>query len=371
MIILAENNPISVIGVGKLGICFALNLEKAGYNVIGVDKNQKYVELINNKQLTSYEPFVEEYLQSSQHFHATTDIKEILKSNMIFILVPTPSLETGRYDHSFVNEVIDEIEKFGQQDVIKHIIISSTVNPEFCDKIQQRLENLNYTLTYNPEFIAQGSVINDQQNPDMILIGGKSQTAGDILEEIYTKMCKNKPIFKRMNLISAEITKIALNCFVTTKISFANSIGDLCETVGAETDKVLSAIGSDSKIGNKCLKYGYGYGGPCLPRDNKALSVFGEDHGIDLLISKATDEINKNHLEFQLKQYKKNSKTNEQIVFDGVTYKKGTVILEESQPFELAIKLAKSGCKIRIIDKPAVIDEIKKIYGSLFEYETK
>jgi nucleotide sugar dehydrogenase len=360
---------VSVIGIGKLGICFALNLEKCGYNVIGVDIDKNYVNLINEKKLKSYEPYVEEYLKSAKHFYATTDLKKALASEVIFILVQTPSLPNGKYDQSYVEKIIDELISLNVKKPTKHIVISCTVDPGFCDKVAKRLEPLNYTVTYNPEFIAQGSVIADQQNPDMILIGTNSKEAADILEEIYRKMCKNKPSFKRMDRLSAEITKIALNCFITTKISFANSIGDLCEKIGADADKVLDAIGSDSKIGNKCLKYGFGYGGPCLPRDNRAILAFASDNGIDLLISKATDETNEAHLDFQYAQYVANYDKNHPIVFDGITYKKNTVILEESQPLKLAIKLAKNGYTVVVRDRQIVIEQMKKTYNDLFEYK--
>jgi len=360
---------ISVIGIGKLGLCLALNLEKAGFEIIGIDKDPSYVDLINKKNLVSYEPFVQEYLKSAKNFHATTDFCECLKSEVIFIIVPTPSLQDGRYDHSLVDSVIEQFVKLGNQTSKRHIVVSSTVQPRYCDKIAKQIEPFNYTLTYNPEFIAQGSIIQDQQYQDMVLIGERSKEAGDVLETIYKQMCKNDPFIHRMKLLSAEITKIALNCFITTKISFANSIGDLSETVGAETEKILSAIGSDSKIGSKCLKYGYGYGGPCLPRDNRALWIFGKENGIDLLISKTTDDSNEQHLKFQFEQLSNYSKQNS-ITFEGVTYKKGTVILEESQSLRLAIKLANNGYKVRIKDKEVVIDELKKRYGTLFDFET-
>jgi len=161
--------------------------------------------------------------------------------------------------------------------------------------------------------------------------------------------------------------KMLFNCFLTTKISFANSIGDLAKKVGADQEKILDAIGSDNRIGNKFLKYGYGYGGPCLPRDNRALAAYAQDNDIDLLISKATDETNKQHLNFQYQEFSENNK--KQIVFDGIAYKKGTVILEESQPLLLAKKLAENGFDILIKDSQDVIEQLKQNYGNLFKLQ--
>ena len=364
-----EIQTVSVVGIGRLGLGFALYLEKCGFEVIGVDKNQSHVDLVNSKKLKSYEPFVNDYLSSAKNFHATTDLKKAFESQVIFILVATPSLPSGSYDHSQVESVIEQLVQFGRQEEIKHIVISCTVSPGFCDKTAAHLEPLNYVISYNPEFLAQGSVIKNLQNPDMVVIGEKSKKFGDQVEEIYREICTNNPVFQRMSPWSAEITKIALNCFMSTKISFANSIGDLAHKAGAETEKILNALGSDSRIGHKYLGYGFGYGGPCLPRDNTALGNFAQHHGIDLPLSKATDETNRKHLDFQFEQYVKKYDKSQTITFDGVSYKKGTDIIDESQQLALAVKLANEGYKVLVLDNQSVIDKVKNLYDSLFEFE--
>ncbi|HEY0679718.1 MAG TPA: hypothetical protein VGD17_15645, partial [Chitinophagaceae bacterium] len=164
------------------------------------------------------------------------------------------------------------------------------------------------------------------------------------------------------------ITKLATNCFLTMKIAFANSIGDLSEKTGAETEKILAAIGSDSRIGNKFLRYGYGFGGPCFPRDNRALDYFGKQHQYDLLLSKATDECNRLHLEFQFQQYMRANVNGNPIHFYSLTYKAGTTILEESQQLALAVKLAEAGKKVIIHESDEVIKEVQSRYGNIFEY---
>lgn len=362
---------IAIIGIGRLGLCLALNLEKVGYSVLGVDVSEKYINDINNKLLKTNEPLVNEYLILSKNFSATTNLKTIIENQIefIFIVVPTPSLNDGEFSHAYIDEIINELEKYGKQTITKHIIINSTCMPGYCDSIKTKLNTLNYTLSYNPEFIAQGSIIKDQQFPDQVLIGSSNKEAGILIENIYKKLCQNTPRYCHMSLISAEITKLATNCFLTTKIAFANAIGDIAETTGAEYDKILDAIGADSRIGNKYFKYGFGYGGPCFPRDNKAFVKFAANNNCSVLISEATDKANNAHNEFFVKQWNLKFIKGEQIVFDTITYKKGTDIIEESQQLKLAVNLAKDGHNIIIKESAIVIQKLINTYSNLFTYQ--
>jgi UDPglucose 6-dehydrogenase len=165
------NNKISIIGIGKLGICLSLNLEKHGYEITGVDINEKYVNKINSKTLESDEPFVEDYLKNSKNFIATTDIEKSLLNKIIFIAVATSSLESGKYDHSQIENVINNILEFGPQNEKKYLVINCTTMPTYCEKLQEKIKSYNYEICYNPEFIAQGTIIKDQANPDIVLIG--------------------------------------------------------------------------------------------------------------------------------------------------------------------------------------------------------
>lgn len=230
---------IAIIGIGRLGLCLALNLERVGYSVLGIDISEEYVSAINSKTLKSSEPHVEEFLTKSKHFLASSNIDAIFDNacQIIFIVLPTPSKPSGEFSHQMIDEVIESIAQQGKQVTPKHIVINSTCMPGYCDSIKQKLTSLNYTLSYNPEFIAQGSIIKDQQYPDQVLIGEANKEVGDIIQSIYTKLCKNTPRYCRMSLLSAEITKLATNCFLTTKIAFANAIGDIASKVGAEPEK--------------------------------------------------------------------------------------------------------------------------------------
>ena len=362
---------IGVIGIGKLGLCFALNLERCGYKVTGLDLDARMVEAVNARTLQSYEPQVESMLEQAVNLHATTDWAAILNSDitLFFVVVATPSLPEGGYDHAQVDAVLDQFVKAGPSARQRHIVVMCTTMPGYCDTAAARMAPYNCSVSYNPEFIAQGSIIRDQQYPDQVLIGEDSPAAGDAIEAVYRQMCVENPTYCRMSRLSAEIAKIATNCFLTTKISFANSIGDLASKVGAEPDKILAAIGSDRRIGPLYLRYGFGYGGPCFPRDNRALAEYGRQSGMEVLLSQATDEVNRRHLDFQFEQYCKAYPAEETIVFDTVTYKRGTNILEESQQLALALKLAAAGRRVRVIDSAPVVAALQSLYGDRFEYQ--
>ena len=296
-----HHSKISVIGIGKLGLPFALILEKNGYDVVGCDILDNYVSQLNNKQFISKELGVYDLLNSAKQFTATTNLsKTINHSDVIFIFLATPSLSNGKYDHSQIDNIVLQLKAFGKQKSEKNIIISCTVMPGYCDSIKYKLNKLEFKLSYNPEFIAQGSIVNDLQNPDMVLIGEADKYAGEIITQIYDKITLNSPKFQMMSPKESEITKIALNCFLTTKIAFANMVGDIAIKSGCDENKILSAIGSDTRIGEKFLKYGFGFGGPCLPRDNRAMAAFSSDVNIDAVISKASDKANRIHLENQV-----------------------------------------------------------------------
>lgn len=365
---------IGIIGIGKLGLCFALNLEACGYNVIGLDRDPDYVEAVNAKTLQSHEPRVEEFLAKSKNFQATTDWDTLLSPlpRLIFIVVATPSLDGGGYDHSQVDAVLTAIRSRVQDSAAtSHLVVMCTTMPGYCDTAAQTLSGTTLTLSYNPEFIAQGRIIQDQLYPDQILIGEANPEAGEAIEAVYRRMCRNTPSIHRMSRISAEITKLATNCFVTMKISFANAIGTLADKVGAEPDKILHAIGSDSRIGTKYLGYGFGYGGPCFPRDNRALAAFGAAQGFEILLSQATDEVNRRHLYTMLERWLETYPPHSPIRFEQVTYKPGTVILEESQQLALAVLLAENGRKVIVHEHPEVVRQVQARYGSLFDYEIR
>lgn len=371
-----SDNNITVIGVGKLGLGFALLLENIGYNVMGVDIFPEYVKQINDKTLSSLEPGYNELLQSSKNFTATIDFTAGLEfSDTIFIIVQTPNSGGQKfYDHQILSNVLSKINRLKPQN--KDIIVGCTVMPKYIDEVGSNLlsDCVNCTLSYNPEFVAQGDIIKGFQYPDIILLGTTNTILENKLRILYTKMCKNTPKFCFMKPLDSELVKISLNGFITTKISFSNMISDLCDNIGADKFTVLDAIGSDSRIGNKYFRPGFSFGGPCFPRDTKALKQLMDQNGIVSTLLAATTEYNEEHVKFQANQILSNAESQgEQIsfVFEGVCYKENSKIplIEESAKLKIANIIKQKGKSVVIRDKAITIEEVKKEYGNIFRYE--
>lgn len=362
---------ITIIGVGRLGLCNALILESKGFDVLGVDVSYEYVSLLNRRDFVSPEPFVTKYLVGSESFKCTTDLDEGLRfSDVIFIFVDTTTKGGNGYDHSKLSGILSEINKRRVNN--KYIVIGCTVTPGYIQRIGRHLlrDSVGCTLNYNPEFIAQGNIISGLLNPDFVLIGEDSKEAGNVIESIYREVLDEKVPICRMSTESAEICKISLNCFITMKIAYANMIGDICDnTKGAKKEDVLSTIGLDKRVGSKCLKPGWGFGGPCFPRDNRALGDYSKSININPILPSAIDETNKQHADIQTISLL--NVDIDRYIFEDVTYKEGcpVPIIEESQKLRVARLLVLEGKEVLIRDRKDVISEVEKEYGSLFKYD--
>jgi nucleotide sugar dehydrogenase len=359
---------IGVIGAGRLGICFALLCEKAGYEVLVSDIRSDYVADLNNKKIKTNEPEVEYLLGQSKNLKATNDNREVIREcGLIYTLVPTPSCEDGAYDVTAVDRVVDDIvEEMKIANDIKNFVVGCTVNPGDCDKFAEKLPD-SVNIFYNPEFIAQGSIVNDLQNADMVLLGhSHSKDLDSVIKDIqtlYKKIQTTRAIVCSMSLKAAEITKIAVNCFLTTKISYANMLGDVLHRAGcgSEVTTVLGAIGTDERIGRKYLNWGVGYGGPCLPRDNRAFGSFLEKLGgfhPRHNLGYVTDGINGDHGRFLVEYWEEMNTSNTPFYFDYISYKKGTDILTESQQFRLCTDLLEKGHRVYIHDDKQVTNQV-------------
>ena len=345
---------IGLIGAGRLGICLALLIGEAGYKVIASDVREDYVYDLQNKKYNGSEPFVQELLSRSTNVEFTTDNSIVIKeSDIIFTLVQTPSLEDGSYDVSAVWNVIRDFEQIDMMLNGKSLVVGCTTNPGDCDKFQDHLKMIGVGVYYNPEFIAQGSIINDLRYADMVLIGGTGKHTS-VLDEIYERIQDGfkDPSIHNMSTRAAELTKIAVNCFLTTKISYANQVGQVMIKSGMEDeiDTVLKAIGSDDRIGRKYLGFGFGFGGPCFPRDNRAFAACSQQVGVENSIGETTDNFNNEHSDF-LRDYYLNKNPDElPYCFKYLTYKAGIDILTESRPYDLALALLEEGYKVYCID---------------------
>lgn len=358
---------ISVIGIGKLGSPFLATCASRGFNVIGLDVNSHFVDLLNQGKAPVDEPNLKQLiLKNRKKIRATSDYTEAINnSDVTFIIVPTPSNKDGAFSNEYV---ISAARNIGE--VLRHkgkfhlVIVTSTTMPKSTDseiipaleKVSGKRVNRDFGVCYNPEFIALGSVINNLLNPDFVLIGESDEKSGKILENFYHKFCKNKPPIIRMNIINAEIAKIALNSYITTKISFANTLAQICEKVtGGDVDLVTGAIGQDGRIGSKYLKGALPYGGPCFPRDNRAFFRFAKTVGVQAPFAEAADLINENMTSQIVRQVEKvASNKNCKIAILGLAYKPDTDVAEESAGVKIANLLSKTETKVYVWDPKAM-----------------
>jgi len=380
-----NNKNISVIGLGKLGSCFAACFAYRGFNVLGLEINEKIVNDINNHIAPFLEPGLQELIDKTKNkLKATTNPKEVFNfADIFFIIVPTPSKKDGSFSNEYIKRAIKPlVEELKNSKQFKIFVITSTVSPlsiqkeiiPFIEKNYSKKFNKDFTVIYNPTFIAIGDIIKGILEPDLVLIGENNKKAGDVIENIWGKVCLNKPYIGRMSIVSAEITKIAINSYITTKISFANMLGNICERIpGAEIDKITSAMGADKRIGKYYLKYGPAYGGPCFPRDNKAFSHFAKTQAkIDALIPISAHKINEFQTKFQKEKILKIIKENKinSLSILGLAYKTKTYVIEESASIKLINELLKNkNLKITVYDPiNLAIEETRKVFGNKLNY---
>jgi UDPglucose 6-dehydrogenase len=355
---------IAVVGLGKLGAPLAAVLASKGNNVLGLDVNPEAVRLLNEGRAPVDEPGLQELISASrERLSATTDLAAAADTDVSIVLVPTPSDERGAFSNEHALAAVEGIGRaLGGRDDYHVVVVASTVMPGSCDgEIRSALESASgrrvgdtLGLCYSPEFIALGSVIRDMLEPDMVLIGESDARAGNVLEQLYGGVCENEPPFRRMSLVNAELTKIAVNTYVTMKISYANALADMCERLpGADVAAVTDALGLDTRIGAKYLRGAISYGGPCFPRDNKAFGVFARDLGAEPLLAEATDAVNVAQTDRLARVVQSRLKAGNAVGILGLAYKPDTGVIEESPGIALARLLGSAGYEVRVYDPVA------------------
>lgn len=361
---------ISVIGLGKLGLPLAALFANSGHKVRGFDSSNVLRESLNTESFESNEPQLTKLLTSSKsNLKICESIEEAVQgSEAVFVIVPTPSLPSGHFSNEYVLSVIESMGTALIKTKNKIVIdIVSTVMPGSCTGlIWNALEKSSNAkigekvgLCYNPEFIALGSVINDMQYPDMHLLGESHNWAGDIIENALTSVVKKQVPCQRMTLTEAELVKIAINNFVTMKISFANSLFQAAEKIkGIDIDRVTNAIGLDSRIGNKYLKGAAPYGGPCFPRDTRALAALYRELEISQALPVATEQVNNSHVEFIKNYVVRNIRESKKVGVVGISYKPGTSVIEESPGVAIVNALLDQGLNVTTWDDEGAIVDI-------------
>jgi len=354
------NTTACVVGLGKLGAPLAACLASRGIRVIGVDHDPRKVEQVRHGEPPVHEPGLAEKLaECAGRLTTTMDLEAaVLESDITFVVVSTPSDASGGFSLRYVDPVCRAIGKALAQKKDYHVVcLTSTVMPgttgsavrEALETTSGRKLGMDFGLCYSPEFIALGSVIRDFLNPDMLLIGESDQRAGDILAALYAQVCENKPAVARMSFVNAEITKLAVNTYVTTKISYANMLARICEQLpGANVDVITSALGCDTRIGPKYLKGAVSYGGPCFPRDNLAMAHLARQIGVPPDLAQAVDGFNRSQIQWLADQVQQRCQGTAGIL--GLTYKAGTNVVEEAAGFLLAQELTRRGVCVLAYD---------------------
>ena len=358
----------TVVGLGKLGLPYAALLADSGFVTKGIDENQGRINQIIDKNLEP-EPELNELVKKNlgDRLSITSNWEIALdNSDISFLIVPTPSQPDGKFSNDYVISAVRNIVNVIKITKKKHVIVVvSTVMPTTCDQIlipliKDLIGGSNYgeliSLAYSPEFIALGTIVKNMRFPDMILVGESDAYAGDLLLKAQLSFAKNSPQIRRMSLSSAEITKISVNTFVTSKISYANMIGEIAANVpNADYKMILESLGSDSRIGGKYLSAGLGFGGPCFPRDNRAFTKFASDFGVEANLATATEAINLRQPEVWTNRIIDSVKNSEaRIAILGLSYKPGSFVTEESQAIVVANNLASRNYKVSVHD-PLVI----------------
>lgn len=363
-------------GLGKLGLPFVAACASKNLIVYGFDINGQIITKLQNGFTFLKETQLQNLIKKfKSNIYPTTDINEaVVNSDITFIITPTPSLNNGLFSLKFINSAINNLTKpLKIKDKYHLIVIVSTVMPGATNQIRERLEKYtgkvcgkDFGLCYNPEFIALGRVISDLLNADFILIGEFDKRAGDMLEKFYRKFCNNRPKIARMNFINAEISKIAVNTFITTKISYANMLAEICEKLpGGNVDIVTQTLGLDTRIGKKYLRGGPSFGGPCFPRDNIAFINLAKSLNSSFQIPLATHHTNLQQIQRLFKKIIKlipNNENNKTVAILGLAYKPFTDVIEESTGLFLSKLLIKKNIRVHLHD-PLALENTKKILG--------
>lgn len=364
---------IVVAGTGYVGLVTGACLSYIGHNVICVDIDEQRVELMKSGISPIYEPELDEILKEGYKngkLDFTIDYKNSYKdADVIFIGVGTPEKYDGSANLKYVYTVAKQIAESVEKDSL--VVIKSTVPIGTNDKIElyikENLKNdVNVELASNPEFLSQGTAINDTLNAARIVIGTESEKASNVLKKVYERF--NLPMVFT-NRRSAEMIKYASNDFLALKISFMNEIANICEIVGANIEDVAKGMSYDPRIGDKFLKAGIGYGGSCFPKDTKALHWLAKDNGYEIKTIKATIEVNQNQKFKLIEKARERFQTFEglKVAVLGLTFKPGTDDLREAPSISNVKTLLEEGANIYAYD-PVGMDNFKKIYPDGVNY---
>lgn len=349
---------VSVVGLGKLGASMAGAIASRGHTVVGVDRDERAVRLLNDGRSPVSEPgLAERIADSGARIRGTTSVAEaVAATDLTFVVVPTPSDAEGAFRLDAVADAFERIGAALRDHSSWHtVVLTSTVLPgstrygllPILERAAGRSCGDGFGLCYSPAFIALGSVVHDFLNPDFVLIGEHDAASGDALLAAYAGVLENSPAVRRMSIENAELTKLAVNTYVTTKVTFANMLADLCERLpGGDVDVVSDALGLDRRIGRRYLTGALGYGGPCFPRDNQALNFLARSLGGRARLAEATDASNRAITSAVVERVRSVAEAGARVAVLGLAYKPATPVVEEAAGMLLARALSEAGYRV-------------------------
>lgn len=358
---------LSIIGTGYVGLVTGTCFAEMGNDVTCIDIDSKKVERMKKGECPIFEPGLEPLMVSNHQegrLHFDHTYESVTKAEAVFLAVGTPASDDGQADLKYIFAACDSIAPYLQDEVV--VVVKSTVPIGTGDKVREYLSKktkAKFFVVNNPEFLKEGSAVEDFMKPERIIIGAREEKAAQIIEDLYEPFNRQVKRTISMSNISAEMTKYAANCFLATKISFMNEIAKLCDITGADVEEVRHGISTDSRIGSQFLYPGPGYGGSCFPKDVKALVFTAKENGSPFRIIEAVEEVNKEQKKYVAKKVKKHfgeDLKGKTFVLWGTAFKANTDDVRETPAIDTALELYKAGAQIRIHD-PEAADHFEQL----------
>ncbi|MCZ6791458.1 MAG: UDP-glucose/GDP-mannose dehydrogenase family protein [Candidatus Dadabacteria bacterium] len=366
---------ISVIGTGYVGLVTGACLAGSGNNVICVDIDEEKINSLKEGRVTFYEPGLEDIVKKNlkeERLLFTTDLDYAIKnSSVVLIAVGTPPNGDGSADTSAVINVANSIGK--SLDDYKVIVTKSTVPVGTTEMIRDEIKkvtDIKFDVASNPEFLKEGSAVEDFMKPDRVLIGVDNESTSQILKELYAPFMRSMDRALVVSIRSSELAKYTANAMLATRISFMNEIANLSELLGANISEVRVAIGSDDRIGRHFLFPGIGYGGSCFPKDVKALINTASEFGYELKVCKAADEVNTKQRELfwlKIENYFEGHLQEKRFSVWGISFKPKTDDIREAPSIYIIDKLLSAGALVTVHD-PVAMGNAKAHFGNKVDY---
>ncbi|MCA9175339.1 MAG: UDP-glucose/GDP-mannose dehydrogenase family protein [Planctomycetales bacterium] len=360
---------IAVLGSGYIGLVTGTSFAEVGHNVVCVDVDQRRIAQLQQGRLPVFEPGLTDLLRAnlgSGRLTFTTDLEQALSlCSVVFIVVGTPQRDDGSANLDFVWTVVDQIREMARDE--KLVVIKSTVPVGTNREAQERLNtgcDMQHRVASNPEFLREGLAVDDALGPDRIVIGVGDPKSQQTLEELYAPFTQRGAPLLSMEWESAEVTKYVADCLLATKISYVNEMANFCEAVGADINSVRRGIGHDPRIGFHCFAPGAGYGGPCFPKDIRAMRAMGRSVGASMRILQAVDEVNEAQKSRVLEKLadQLGSLAGVRIAVWGLAFKPDTDDIRESPGLDLLQQLLEAGAIVQVHD-PQAMDNVRHFFG--------